>query len=398
MKLKPADIDRILEENIQPRFARSTEDFAETNAQARDELVRSLTGMQSQSSAREGQILPTAPKSLVTRIDRPNDFGISPRASDVTSTDHSTLSEGELELDLSVSTLPAALRGCDLDKIETRADLMQQLAVNLPLNELGLPKIVYRADLLDWRLFCGASPRGSDVTERYRTLQQFLDMATLWLSYTEGFPTLPTGEPLWAKLPFEDAEHYAAFTDYCITPGARQLAKLIRYPLDHVTSWYHEDYWAIRVKCYDMLNVIHAAKVREQRVMACEDDHYIQAEAMLNKMKSKMNEVNWDNLVEDPKQFVEVMEKIVKLQRISLGLSSMGNADGKREIQSESLEVTMRRIAQPNLVEDKAGDGGMDVRALLRNPEALASAQELIIRMSKTITQAPVFDHEASDS
>src|SRR6266404_2366557 len=390
MKLKPADIDRILEENIQPKYARSTEDFAETNAQAREALIKTLTALESQSTPREGQVLPAPPKSLVTRIDRPNDFGITPHSADVVSTDHSIIEE-------SVHTpLPAALRGADLDKIETRADLMAILAVNLPLNEMGLPKIVYRADLLDWRLFCGASPSGSDVTERYKTLQQYLDMATLWLSYTEGFPTLPTGEPLWAKLPFEDAEHYQAFTDYCVIPGARQLAKLTRYPLDQLTAWYHEDYWGIRVKCYDMLNAIHAAKIREQRMLACEDDHYIQAEHMLNKMKEKLSEVNWDNLVEDPKQFVEVMEKIVKLQRVSLGLSSMGNADGKREVSAESLEVTMRRIAQPNIVEvgGKAGgkDGSIDVKALLRNPEALASAQELIIRMSKTVTQAPVFD------
>lgn len=377
MRLKPADIDRILEDSVgRPR---EIDDYAEENAAARDALVESLASYRNQSTAREGQILPPPPKSLTTIISGPNDFGIG-------NVQHHVVKE-EIRNE---AVLPPALRGADLDKIECRADLMKVLISNLPLNELGLPKIIYRADLIDWRLFQGSSPLGKDPTDRYKMMQQFLDAATIWLVYSEGFPALPTGEPLWAKLPFEDSSHYAAFTDYCTLIGARQLASLdAKYPKDQVLQWYHEDYWNIRVKCYDMLNAIHAAKVREQRIMACEDDHYLQAEKMMNSLKEKMAAVDWEVLVGDPKQFVEVMERVAKLQRVSLGLSSMGNSNDKRETTAETLEVRMRRIAEPNLIEDKRADGGIDVRQLLKNPDALASAQELIIKMTKTITHNP---------
>lgn len=386
MKLKPADIDRILEDNVpKPAGMRSAHDFTAENDKARDDLIFGLIAQQSQSTARLGQVLPLPPKSLLTQIDGPNDFGIV--------TVNPELKKEEYKV-----PLPPALRGGDLDKIETRADLMALLTSNLLMNEIGLPKIIYRADLIDWHLFQGSVPLGQDPTERYKTMQEFLDVATVWLSYAEGFPALPTGEPLWAKLPFEDAEHYAAFTDYCVQPGARQVAKVQGYPVDQVLLWFHEDYWNIRVKCYDMLNTIHAAKTREQRILAAEDDHYLKAEMMMNKLSAEMVNVKWENLVEDPKSFVDVMEKVAKFQRLALGLGSQ--AAEKRELVSESMELTMKRVAQPNLIEDKSGDGGVDVRALLRNPEALASAQELVIRMNKsttTVTTTPQSAHEDAE-
>jgi hypothetical protein len=273
---------------------------------------------------------------------------------------------------------------------------MMLLASNLPLNEMGLPKIIYRADLLDWKLFQGNTPLGVDPTERYRTMEQFLEIATLYLSYSEGFPALSTGEPLWAKLPFEPAEHYSAFTDYCTLPGQRQVAAIHGRPLDQLLQWYHEDYWAIRVKCYDMLNAIHHAKVREQRLLKAESYHWKRTEVMLQKMEDNFEGINWEALKAEPEKYVATMERLIKLQRLALGQGSQAN--DKKEVKAESLEVTMRKIAQPNLVEDARGDGGIDVRQLLRNPEALASAQELIIRMSKTTTQQTIIGDGGDNS
>jgi len=102
-----------------------------------------------------------------------------------------------------------------------------------------------------------------------------------------------------------------------------------------------------------------------------------------------MDNINWEVLSQEPDKFVTVMEKVIKLQRLALGQGSQGSE--KKELRSETLEVTMRKLAQPNLVEDKSGaDGGVDVRELLKNPDALASAQELIVSMSRHIvTTAP---------
>ena len=392
MKLKPEDIDRILEENSPKAMGqRKAEDYEEENAKARDALLAGLVAQNSQSTARVGTILPPPPKTLKTHIDGPNDFGAKVTA--IGNATGSTESPGDVvegtalvvsETYSSEVPLPPALRGGDLNRINSLTDLMQLLTSNLPINEIGLPKIIYRADLLDWKLFQGSVPVGTDPSDRYKLMQEYLDVATLYLSYAEGFPALPTGEPLWGKLPFEQEEAYRAFTEYCTLPGQRQVAAIPGLPMDQLLQWYHEDYWNIRVKCYDMLNTIHAAKVREQRLLACEDSHYKKTEKMLQKMEEHFTAVNWESLAGDPKEYVATMERLVKLQRLALGQGSQAN--DKKELKTETLEVTMRKLAQPNLVEDKSGDGGVDVRQLLKNPGALASAQELIISMSRRST------------
>ena len=406
MKLKPADIDRILEDNVpKPTGMVQAHDFTAENEAAREALLQGLIAQTSQSVARHGTTLPPPPKSLVTHIDGPNDFGakLTTRLSALNSGSNSNTSNqqspsaingGEgLEIDGEVLErsesgsqlpLPPALRGGDLDKIQCRADLIRLLCENIPLNDLGLPKIIYRADLIDWRLFQGFTPLGTDPAPRYKEMQDYLDVATIYLSYAEGFPALPTGEPLWARMPFETDEQYAAFTDYCVIPGARQVVKVQGYLTDQLIAWYHENYWAIRVQCYDMLNTVHAAKVREQRLLACEDDHYLKAEKMLQKLNEEMAHINWESLRADPKAFVDVMDKVVKLQRVALGQGSQ--ATERKELKSESIEVTMRKLATPNVIEKAGKDGGIDVRTLLRNPDALSSAQELIIKMTRQVT------------
>lgn len=401
MKLKPADIDRITEGNI-PRAQRitSAEDFVDSNADARDALIQSLTTYKSQSSARIGEVLPPPPKSLRTEITGANDFGIIPNSEQ--DLDSSSLSQGSVESDHAPLTnqlqirsnpaLPLALRNVDLDKIESRADLIMALTNNLPLNDMQLPRILYRGDLLDWRLFSGNSS-DQNPTDRYQAMQEYLDAATLHIQYHEGFPALQTGEPLWAKLPFESQEHYNVFTAYCTMPGARQTQKLINLTKgDHnqILTWFHEHYWNIRSRCYDMLNVIHAAKQREQRILACEDDHYLQAENMFKRLVNMLPEVEWDHLRTDPEKFISVLEKVIKLQRVSLGLSSMGNVNDKREPRTESLEITMRKIAAPNNLQLNENDGGvsLDIKQLLKDPGALSTAQELIIRMTKSTQDA----------
>jgi len=375
MKLRAADVDRIMEANIpKPPKALSADDYINSNAQARDAAIESLTSFTSQSSARRGEVLPLPPRSLVTRVDVANDFGLLP--------DQDPGQEGtHLEKALPPLPPPLALRGVDLALINSRADLIMGLTQNLPMNELGLPKIIYRADLLDWHLFSGATSPGDDPSERYKTMQEYLDMATLHLSYAEGFPALPTGEPLWARMPSETSEHYAVFTEYCTMAGARQTTKLTRYPHDQLLQWFHEDYWPLRAQCFDMLQQVHAAKMREQRILSCEDNHYLEAENVWNRLQSMLSTVNWDILKDEPEKFVSVMERVAKLQRMSLGLSAVGD---KREIKSDTIEVTMRKIAQPSTFKMRADDSGIDVKQLLASPEALASAQELVIRMTRS--------------
>jgi len=411
MKLKPADIDRLMAENVpKPPRLRSPEDYAKDTAASRDALLESLSSYKSQSTAKQGDTLPPPPKAIPQQGD-PTTHGATTTTTTTTTEAGQAAPEAtpeaqtlltsnalpaEVPPEVAIPLVPLAIKGVNLDLVRSRAELVEALTQNLPQNEYSLPKFIYRADLLDWRLFCGNSPEPKDqaeseiTEERYKSMQEYLDAATLHLSYAEGFPALPTGEPLWARFPFEDTEHYAAFSAYCVQPGARQTHKLTKWPHDQVLCWYHEEYWGVRIRCYDMMAAIHAAKQRENRIMHCEDDHFLQAENMYNRLKNMISDVDWSMLVDDPKTFVDVMERVVKLQRVSLGLSSMGNVNDKRELRSESIEAVMRKIAEPKALiptGETEETEAFDVKQILKSPEALASAQELIIRMTRTVTQ-----------
>jgi hypothetical protein len=369
-----------------------------TNAESNErnqETVASLIAHNNQSQPRYGEVLPPPVTPITDPHTTPNGTNTTTTVQRVyegraaaialssgSSNDLSSSDEGSTTFVLP----PLALKNCNFDLIQTRTDLMRDLTANLPMNDLVLPKIIYRGDLIDWHLFVG---NNNLTQERVEHMQQFLDIATIHLQYSEGFPSLPSGEPLWARLPWESPTQYAAFTDYCVLPGARVTAKLTNHgSQEQILTFFHEFYWGIRARCYDMMASIHAAKKREQRILACEDDHYLQAENMLNRLKNMLPEVEWDQLKTEPEKFLNVMEKVIKLQRVALGLSSMGNVNDKRELKSESLEIQLRKISSGDVAlrgADANDDNSIDMKSLLRDPSSLASAQELIIRMSKTL-------------
>jgi hypothetical protein len=404
MRLKSADIDRIMDANVpKPPRAVNSSDFDESIQAARDSLLEGLASYESQSTARMGEVLPLPPRLLTAVGSAPDgQQGLHNTNENLPAAEPG---QGRSDIQQPPGRLlpqpPTALRGINLSAIESRADLIRELTLGLPQNEFHLPRIIYRADILDWRLFALTEAEAKAKAEaeaedfdpellraRYETMQEYLDAATLYLSYAEGFPALPTGEPLWARMPFEDNDRYAAFTEYCHLPGARQTIKLSnQWPHDQVLQWFHEDYWSLRARCYDMMAAIHAAKMREQRIMACEDNHFLEAERIFARLQSLAAEVDWDLLKEDPAEYVAVMERVAKLQRMSLGLGSGATQQGK-DISHESIEVTMRRVAQPNALTTRE-DSGFDVKQLLRNPEALASAQELVVRMQRTLEHQP---------
>lgn len=394
MKLKQTDIDRLTAENTpQPTHLRniSASDYIAANAAARDSFLESLTSFESTTTAKDGEVLPptrnSATASHSTQIirddQRPHE--IAPALS--------------IEAQM-LRMCPVILRGVNLTSsaITSRSDLIAALTLNLPLNELHLPRLIYRADLLDWRLFVMpeellSSPQHTllgEAERRYSEMENYLSASTIHLSYAEGFPALPDGTPLWAKLPHEPSDHYASFTDYCVQPGMRQVARLQGRPTETYLQWFHEDYWAIRAKCYDMVGSIHAAKQRELRILNCEDDHYLESQKLFKRMQNLSAEVDWDYLKEDPKAFVDVLEKIVKLQRLSIGLSLSNSANqNAAESKVESLEVTMRKTLAPEAIEAEKYDEAINVKELLKSPEALATAQELVIRMTRTSESRP---------
>lgn len=287
--------------------------------------------------------------------------------------------------------LPAALRGVDLNKIMTRADLMAALTIGLPLNEYQMPKFLYRPDLLDVSLFSGVPAESADQDARYREMQESLQAAILPLVYHEGYAAFENGSPIWAQMqPFEGEDDFAVFQSYLELPGARQLALL---PLHTTTPYnspasgrvpglFHANYWALRAKASDVFAVVHAQRMREQRIMKTTDKHYLKAEALFNKLMEFAEKLDWDALEGDPEKFVAVMEKLTKIQRTALGLSIHGNSDDDK-VRTPSVELIMRNIsrqATEGVVVDRAAEQNVDVQKLLENPEALEQAQELILR------------------
>jgi hypothetical protein len=444
MKLQPADIDKLIAQNRpKPTNIRSAEDYVSENAQARDDFVTSLTSFESAATARYGETLPRAPRSLGTIIPP---SGATLPLSGETETHHETTTDpstevpataaGSRELGVPATShgspppleleslldedfdpnLPRALRNIKLNEIESRADLVRNLTKNLPLNEFQLPRFIYRSDLLDWTIFAQTPPD-------YKLMEEYLDNSQLTLNYSEGYPTLPDGSPLWGKFGWETQDEYSAFTEYCTLPGMRSLAKLTQTqtqaPMTLLTEWFHERYWGLRSKCFDMMRAIHAAKQREQRIMACEDNHYLVAEGLLAKLKGIEDGVEWEQLKAEPEKYVKVLETIMKLQRMALGLTTMGQQGGSsRELRAETIEMSMRRITNPETYQLESPDrikaitlqqgvsltnpnvptDGINVRKLLKDPAALASAQELVIRMTRATEISHANPNDSDDS
>jgi len=378
MKLSAADIDRLVAENTaRPKQYGSADEFLDPEERRRRALVHSYSENPNQSRAKTGEILPRAPRDLRVVPDSPNDFGLEYTTTTATG-------EGE-----AAPELPRALAGVDLNTIQTRSELIQQLTVNLPLSEMGFPRLIYRSDMLDLQIFQGENSKYSSIAAqimRYAQMQDYLDSAAVYLNNNEGFPALPDGQPFWSPLPHEAKEQFNVFLEYCELPGVRQLNLIKSKPLPEILSWFHEFYWSHRARCYDLHHAVHHAKVREARILRAENDHYEAANKIFAKLTGMMATIDWDYLAEDPEKFVAVMEKVQKMTRTAMGLSPQGG--GSNDVRTETVETTLKRIQGPETAGLKLNDEGtVDVRQILRNPEALASAQELIVRMTKTISQ-----------
>lgn len=139
------------------------------------------------------------------------------------------------------------------------------------------------------------------------------------------------------------------------------------------------------------MHAIHRQKLREQRMLSCEDDHFKESQKLFNRLTALSESVEWDYLLSDPKQFVDVLEKVVKLQRLSIGLALTAQPQSSKvpnnqtTLITESVEMTLKRAAEARQSPETTHQrDGFNVKELLSNPEALATAQELVIRMTQT--------------
>lgn len=282
-----------------------------------------------------------------------------------------------------------------------RIDSFRMLTQKTPTNDYGLPIYVLRADLIPDGIF--------DMDDIDRA--QFVAAAGINIIYDEGFPTFDNGDALWSRMEFESDEAFALFKKYLDQAeknGARRLEELAfeqtgtsadiaihfdtyRKRLKEYFVYYN---WAVRAKAFDMFRVAAYHKLREHRILSTTDKHFLEAEKILGLVVGYFGELSeetgkpkWlDELT--PKVALDMLDKLTKLQRVSIGLSAHGLSAGEATDtpKNADVEVVLRQIASgardPNARANEAK--GMGLEALLQNPELAGMAQELIIRVGRT--------------
>lgn len=309
------------------------------------------------------------------------------------------------------------------------SDAVHFLSRTIPANEFGLPVYFLRSDLL------GAALSGPYIT------QEDVDAASVGLFYTDGYPTLPTGSSFWSQLPHEPKIAHLAFTKYLEQgelDGIRQLDTLFielsndprfstildahqnQYQnagathadtdadyededddvgstklegsgyglgLQGLVSLYRQYYWSSRARAYDLFVVAAEQKRREHRIRKMENRHFIQAEQMFEQLLEKFQDPEWIEEL-NAKEAIEALETLVKIQRLSVGLtgqhasSNAGNVTAGRK--GVTAEYIMRQVAQGTA--STSGEGAdrftNKLQALLADPSQGMLIQEAILKLS----------------
>lgn len=270
--------------------------------------------------------------------------------------------------------VPFILRTIDLHKLEGRADFVRSLTMNIPENEFNLPQYIYRADMLDMSFM------GQD--EWPENIEDSLAAATVYLNYEQGFPIFRNGTPFWARMDYESIEAYTAFSKYLEQPGARTFHSMQEFTVDMLVEWHSLYYWSYRARAYDLFKAAHHQRMREQRILGAQDNHYVEADKILRRVTKVVADLDDDALKEvGADKLVAMMDRLVKIQRISLGLSAHGTSDAETP-KSTSFELAIRQVANNSGATRKDNDAA-EADVLLSDPDALMQAQELILKVNQ---------------
>jgi len=243
-----------------------------------------------------------------------------------------------------------------------------------------------------------------------------LQAAFVSLQYDEGFPAFEDGRTFWSKLDYEPNDAFMAFNRYLqmnmgrvadpedeedygvAASGTRAISTLVQMMtpgisdkmliqrIEQLKMYSHLYYWGLRTKSYDLFRVVQYRQQQEIRAIETQDDHFIQARKLRNKVMNYMEseEDFWDLMT--PKVAVDLLKTTTQLERISAGIPAAGPSVKEGDGSSgRSFEISYRTIAQ-----DQAGDSGSDTAlidqeghvldAALESPEATKILQELIIK------------------
>ncbi len=285
-------------------------------------------------------------------------------------------------------------------RARNRFEAMIGLNNRLPLNDLGMPTVLYRPDAIPHLL------EEMEPAVQAKTLND----AAIHLNYSEGFPTTPSGKLLWDQLDFEGSNEFVLFqaflemnnvngyrstqilartlTDqkYNALAPARKSAAAHKEMLDltrqHVQELAVYFYWGHRARAYDMVGMAAYRRIRSQRAVLLEDASFHALQRMFKKTMDR-----WDRFTDDdmdqmsPLDVTKMMKEIVQMQRISVGLPGSAPLDshlpGNQNGSDQGIEVHLRTIAK----QQQVASDGTSTSALLDSEQDTAVAQELVIKM-----------------
>lgn len=292
-----------------------------------------------------------------------------------------------------VPAVPQEPRALIALEIGARAQMIKQLGASITTNQYGLPESLYRSDLLPpfetWQ--------ESDSTAQYQLAQA----ALIELDYSQGYACFPNGDSIWAQMPHEGADEYRAFQHFLEMPrvdadGHRPSAPVRQLNLlkpitgmdsTALLSLSYQYYWPERARAYDLFRIASHVRQKELRTQSVEDTHFIRAQKYIDYAETFLEGVFSDpeHFELTPKEAFDMMHKMMQMQRLSVGLSPNGAHAGKDENRTPAnapLELILRTIARNAGVADSdSKNAGQLTQELMKDPEALMQAQELIIRM-----------------
>ena len=277
----------------------------------------------------------------------------------------------------------------------TKGDIFKRLNSAIQINDFGTPDYIFRADLIP----------GDILQLPYEERSDILNAATIPISFEYGYPSTLDAHPLWEQLPGETQKAYDAFVLALDLPEISKaehpvrmlplIAPMLKLELAQVSEYSHVYYWSARFRAYDLYLAACHRKQREQRIMSIEGKHFTQAERYLIKLdkivEAKLDRtiasINDDDSMEMEdlklKDLVDMVEKLTRIQRVSVGLPANGNdTSSSRDIggRMQTVEDSVKEIAAYSAPAKKTDTRSVDMDRLLANPDDLAAMQDLLIK------------------
>ena len=204
---------------------------------------------------------------------------------------------------------------------------------------------------------------------------------------THPAPTIAETPGARADIPINSASAISSAISSAMTPS--RLSTL----LTEFSILYN---WKARARAFDLYQDAAYRHRKLRRQSTSEDSHYLMAESLLSRLKREVLETPEFFKDMDPKVALDMLVKLVSIQRISTGLPASGPLAPKDVPEETSFEMIMRTLGRKSSAGvngntfDQSGAllGGQDVvDRVLGDKDATTGLQELIIRVTKASHQ-----------